>query len=93
MRSETIMEDGPPFSPERTMLATGVTINDGGNSLAAFVASPIGMNSSIADMPSKVIAAIWHVGHHTMCASAAPFEYLAHRRAVANTARKPSCRN
>ena len=35
MRSETIMEDGPPLSPERTMLATGVTINDGGNSLAA----------------------------------------------------------
>jgi hypothetical protein len=41
------------------MLVAGVTINDGGDSPAGFSAAPIDVNSSIADMPSKLIEATW----------------------------------
>ena len=47
-------ENGPPRGPEKATLLAGVTIKDGGDSLAGLSSAPAGVNSSIANMPRKV---------------------------------------
>jgi hypothetical protein len=54
-------ENGPPWGPQKAMLADGVTINEGGDCPAGFCAAAICVDNSIAGMPSKAIEASRHL--------------------------------